>query len=95
VSQGVQGDIERKILEEEGVVPGDFRVGSLPDLSSKGGLRAVVAPVRDFSFSVGEDEGAKGSGRQVSVGFSLYRGAYATVILREIMNSRLPVEAGF
>jgi tRNA pseudouridine13 synthase len=95
VSQGVQGDIERKILEEEGVVPGDFRVGSLPDLSSKGGLRAVVAPVRDFSFSVGENEGAKGSGRQVSVGFSLYRGAYATVILREIMKSRRPVEAGF
>lgn len=95
VSQGVQGEIEHKIMEEEGVVPRDFRVGSLPDLSSKGGLRAVVAPVRDFSFSVGEDDGAEGSRRRVSVDFSLYRGAYATVVLREIMKSRRPVEAGF
>ena len=95
VSQGVQGEIERKILEEEGVVPGDFRVGSLPDLSSKGGLRAVLAPVKDFSFSVGEDDGAEGSRRRVNVGFSLFRGSYATVVLREIMKSRRPVEAGF
>jgi tRNA pseudouridine13 synthase len=96
VSQGVQGDIERGILEEEGVVPGDFRVGSMPNLGSKGRLRAVVAPVKDFSFSVSEDDGIEGSlGRRVDVGFSLFRGAYATVLLREIMKSRRPVEAGF
>ena len=95
VSQGVQGEIERKIMEDEGVVPGDFRVGSLPDLSSKGGLRAVVAPVKDFSFSVGDDDDAGSSGLRVSVDFSLYRGAYATVVLREIMKSSRPVDAGF
>ncbi len=92
VSQGVQGDVERKILEEEGVVPGDFRVGSMPDLSLKGGLRAVVAPVKDFSFSVSSDED---SAWRVDLGFSLFRGCYATVVLREIMKSSRPVEAGF
>jgi tRNA(Glu) U13 pseudouridine synthase TruD len=54
-----------------------------------------VAPVKDFSFSVGEDDDAGSSGLRVSVGFSLYRGAYATVVLREIMKSSRPVEAGF
>ena len=95
VGQGVQGDVERAILEEEGVAPRDFRVGCLPDLSSRGELRAIVAPVKDFSFSVGDDDRAEGSRRRVSFGFSLYRGVYATVVLREIMKSSRPVEAGF
>ena len=50
LSQGVQGDIEREVLEEEGVVPGDFRVRCFPELGSRGQLRAVVAPVRGFFF---------------------------------------------
>jgi len=95
LSKGVQGDVEREILEEEGVVPGDFRVRCLPEVSSRGRLRAVVSPVKDFSFRVDEDDGAMGSRRRLMLGFSLFRGSYATVVLREIMKSPRPVEAGF
>jgi len=95
VGQSVQGDIEREVLEKESVAPRDFRVGCLPDSSSRGELRAIVTPVKDFSFSVDDDDCAEGSRRRVSLGFSLYRGAYATVVLREIMKCSRPVEAGF
>jgi tRNA pseudouridine13 synthase len=88
MSDGVQGDVERGVLEEEDVCSGDFRVGVLPEMSSKGELRSVVAPVRGLSYDYV-------SGGEVNLEFMLYRGSYATVVLREFMKVRELVEAGF
>jgi tRNA pseudouridine13 synthase len=93
-SRGVQGEVEREVLDEEGVCEEDFRVGVMPMVSSRGELRAVVSPLREFMFDVVDDDPVS-EGRTLNVDFMLYRGAYATVVLRELMKPQRVVEAGF
>jgi tRNA pseudouridine13 synthase len=94
-SQGIQGDIEHGILEKEGVSPRDFKFAPMPEMSSRGELRAMVAPVKNLSLNhVVGDMGAV-RGRTLKVDFMLYRGSYATIVLRELMKPRNPIEAGF
>lgn len=94
-SGGVQGDLEREILREESISPQDFRVESMREMSSKGELRAIIAPVRDFRMVDLFDDPAGSQKHAVKLAFRLYRGSYATVILRELMKTRRPVQAGF
>ncbi|MCJ7718481.1 tRNA pseudouridine(13) synthase TruD, partial [Candidatus Bathyarchaeota archaeon] len=94
-SGGCQGDLEKTILEKEEVKPNDFRVKGLSELSSRGELRAALTPLNDFSLdgisSVTKDlEECK-----AELSFLLYRGSYATIVLREIMKPHDLVEAGF
>jgi tRNA pseudouridine13 synthase len=95
LSQGVMGQIEKRILEEEGVQTEKFRVNAIPVMSGRGGLRAVLAPVQGFklhgisTFSPDEKE------HQADLSFMLLRGSYATVLLREIMKPTNPINAGF
>jgi tRNA pseudouridine13 synthase len=93
-SEGVQGEIERQILEEEGVVPEDFRAAVMPEVSARGELRAALAPLRGFSLK-GVSRDRISSTCTVEMGFGLYRGSYATVVLREFMKPRNPIKAGF
>jgi tRNA pseudouridine13 synthase len=93
-SRGVQGEVEREVLEEEGVCEEDFRVAVMPWVSSRGELRAVVSPLRDFVFEVVDDASVSGE-LVLEVGFMLFRGSYATVVLRELMKPRGVVGAGF
>jgi tRNA pseudouridine13 synthase len=87
LSQGVMGQIERQILEEEGIQTGNFRVTAMHDMSRGGGLRAVISPVKGFKL--------KQRSRQSDLSFMLLRGSYATVFLREIMKPSDPIKAGF
>jgi tRNA pseudouridine13 synthase len=95
LSGGVQGDLEREILAEESVSPEDFRVESITEMSSKGELRTIISPLRDFhGLDITKDLG-KGQKHAVKLAFTLYRGSYATVILRELAKTRSPIRAGF
>ncbi len=92
LSQGLTGQIEEEVLEQEGIKLKDLRINELSRVCAKGGLRAVLAPVRDFklqniSNSSGECE--------AQLSFTLLRGCYATVLLREIMKPSNPITAGF
>jgi len=90
-SGGVQGEIEKKILEEENIQPQDFRIESLPEFSVRGGLRKALASVMSFRFE------ARSAGDEVAAkfGFMLHKGSYATVVLREFMKPEDPVSSGF
>lgn len=93
LSNSAMGDLEREILEEEGVEAQDFWVPVLPEVAARGELRAAVCPVKNFSaeaFSV-DTEGIL----SLPLEFTLLRGAYATVLLREIMKPADVVRAGF
>jgi tRNA pseudouridine13 synthase len=94
-SGGCQGDLEKTILEKEEVKPNDFRVKGLSELSSRGELRAALTPLNDFSLdgisSVTKDR----EECKAELSFLLYRGSYATIVLREIMKPHDLVEAGF
>jgi tRNA pseudouridine13 synthase len=94
-SSGVQGEIERQVLEHEGVVSEDFRIRSLPEIAGRGGLRAALVPLKEFSLGEIEDDPINPARVKVGVSFMLPRGSYATVVLRELMKPRDPVKAGF
>jgi tRNA pseudouridine13 synthase len=95
LSKGVMRQIEKQILEEEGVRIENFTINGVPSMGARGGLRAIVAPIRDFkldelSSSVDDSEGC-----EAKISFFLLRGCYATVLLREIMKPNNPIGSGF
>lgn len=94
-SEGVQGEIERKILEEEGIVPRDFFVPSMPEISAAGRLRTVLASITGLSVEEASRDSATPPKRKMRVSFTLHRGSYATVLLREFMKPRNLIKAGF
>lgn len=79
IADGVQGEIERKVLEQEGLDFKDFAVPQMMELSSKGIRRELVAPMRDFSCDI-EGDGVK-------MHFELMKGCYATSLVREFMKT--------
>ena len=93
LSEGVMGKIEQKVLEQEKIKLEGMRVNPLSIVGGKGGLRTSTAPVRDFKFQVSEDPDGKGC--QAELSFTLLRGCYATVLLRELMKPVDPISAGF
>ncbi len=72
-SGGIQGEIERKIIEDEGISPDMFRIKELYELSSRGRRRNILSPIIDYK----RDE--------CRFRFTLYRGSYATSLMREFM----------
>ena len=94
LSQGIMGQIEREVLEKEGIPLENLRFNELSRVAGKGGLRTAVTPVKDFRVqNVSTD--ADGNGVQATVSFMLLRGSYATVVLREIMKPSDLIAAGF
>jgi tRNA pseudouridine13 synthase len=94
LSQGVMGQIEKEVLEEEEIKLENLRINALSRVSGKGGLRTTVTAIRDFRLqNVLANAGGKGC--QAELSFMLLRGSYATVVLREIMKPKSPITAGF
>jgi tRNA pseudouridine13 synthase len=91
LSQGEAGEQQHRILEQEGVNLSGFRVAGLPEVSSRGELRAVVCPIKDFTSSINSTNSEK----ETAFAFTLLKSAYATVLLREIMKPPDLVAAGF
>jgi tRNA pseudouridine13 synthase len=94
-SRGAQGEIESRILEEEGVSPQDFKVSAMQEMGSRGQLRAITTPLLDFTLNDLSDEEGDPQNRTTKVNFTLHRGSYATIALREFMKPRDVVKAGF
>lgn len=66
---------EQGLLEKHGISLDAFRMEGMPELSSKGGFRPLLSPIKDFQFNEG------------IFSFSLPAGAYATSALREFMKT--------
>jgi tRNA pseudouridine13 synthase len=95
LSEGEMGRIEAHILEKEGVEPASFRVQEMPRISARGGVRPIVSPIRGFRVHEPSQTEEDERELQVKLGFMLLRGSYATMLLRELMKPRDPIEAGF
>ncbi len=93
-SQGDMGGIEQRILAEEGIDFGNFKVNEIFKISGKGALRAIIAPVHEVKLS-NVSASTKKNISQVELSFTMMRGSYATVFLREIMKAKNPIMAGF
>ena len=94
-STGKQGEIERRILEEEGIEPQNFRVSGMPDISSKGKLRTALMELIDFNIEKPTKNCYSPSAKVIPLNFMLRKGSYATIVLREFMKPRNPVKAGY
>ncbi len=74
---GVVGEMEQKILNEEGIKLEDFECPKTPKLGSHGLRRAIRFKIWDVSaFETSEG---------VQTEFSIPKGCYATAVLKEIM----------
>jgi tRNA pseudouridine13 synthase len=94
-SQGLQGEIDKQILEEEAVSPEDFKINTMPEISGRGELRAALTPVNNFKLDKIQPDSADPSKYKVKVSFALSRGSYATIVMRELMKPRNPIKAKF
>jgi tRNA pseudouridine13 synthase len=72
-----------KILEEEQTHPRDFFVKEMQEVSEEGGFRNSAMVHKDFVIN------------EPYIEFTLSRGSYATILLREIIKPTNPVAAGF
>ncbi|HJO31432.1 MAG TPA: tRNA pseudouridine(13) synthase TruD, partial [Nitrosopumilus sp.] len=72
-----------KILQQEEITPKDFFIKEMQEVSSEGGFRQAAIHCTNYS-----------SNHDV-VEFSLSRGSFATILLREIMKPDNPIIAGF
>jgi tRNA pseudouridine13 synthase len=94
-SQGVMGQIETRILDEEGLKTENFNVDAMPEIGRKGGLRATVVPIKNFKLIRVLTNGSNSKEKEAILSFMLMRGSYATVVLREIMKPQNPIASGF
>lgn len=94
-SLGVQGEIEKQILEEEAISQEGFKIPSVPEISGRGELRTAITPLNNFSLNEVSEDSANASKHEAKVSFTLYRGSYATILLRELVKPRNPIKAGF
>lgn len=67
---------EKRILNDFNLSKENFKIKSLPDLSSKGGKRLLLCPLINFNFS------------DSIFSFTLPSGSYATSLLREFMDKK-------
>lgn len=85
-SEGSMGEIERIILKEEKLDPRLFIIPEIPYLSSNGTRRPIFVPIHHLSASITNDHMHQKK-KAVTVSFDLFKGCYATSILREYMKA--------
>ncbi len=74
---GEMGEIERNVIEHENIKGEMFRIKEIREISSKGSRRALSSPIINFSYYE--------KNRDANFSFTLFRGSYATSLLREFM----------
>ncbi len=80
-AEGEMGEIERDVITTEGVELKDFIVPQIAECNSRGSRRELLSPFKDLKLQCAEDT--------VDMAFTLGKGCYATVMLREFMKSDL------
>jgi tRNA pseudouridine13 synthase len=77
MASGHPGEIEQEVLKEKGLKPADFE--SVKSLRLRGGRRPLRVPLANVEIESDADD--------LRIRFDLPSGAYATVVLAEIMKS--------
>jgi tRNA(Glu) U13 pseudouridine synthase TruD len=67
----------------------------MPQISSSGGLRTATTPLIGLNIENPIKDKANPKRKMVSLAFTLRKGSYATIALREFMKPSNPINAGF
>jgi tRNA pseudouridine13 synthase len=94
LAKGEMGDIERKVIDEEKAVPDDFLVERMSTVSSKGMRRELLSIPFDLQWRVVRSPVVSAHSQDavedvLEIKFSLFRGSYATSLLREYMKASI------
>ena len=81
LAEGKEGEIERKVIEEENILVEDFNCPKTPKLGSFGIRRSI-------RFKL-EDTHVEKTDNGITVEFFIPKGCYATAVLREIMKKNV------
>ncbi len=77
------------------MVPEQFKISYMPEVTAEGRLRVIFNPVWNLvQEEISQDKNSD-EGMMIKLGFTLNRGSYATVILREFMKSQNLISAGY
>lgn len=88
-SGGRLGEIEKKILEEERISLSNFKVKSMPEISSKGSQKKIVLYPKKLALKkILKDELNENKLKAV-ICFELDKGNYATTVLTELMKKEI------
>lgn len=83
LADGLEGEIERKVIEDENVSLNNFYIEKNPEISSKGTRRPVLVPVPvKLNAEISDDE-LNPERCKATLQLFLPKGSYATVLLRE------------
>ncbi|MEM3715321.1 MAG: tRNA pseudouridine(13) synthase TruD [Thermoprotei archaeon] len=89
LADGIQGEIQHKILAEEKVRLKDFKVPALKKkLYVTGGYRQPLINIENFSIVKIYNDDIFNGRKLMTIRFRLKRGSYATNLLREIMKPK-------
>lgn len=87
LADGFAGEIERAVMEKEGVELGEFHVKGFPELGCSGARKKIALVPQGLKIiSIEKDELAEGR-LKMKISFRLDKGNYATTILRELVKS--------
>ncbi|RLF47479.1 MAG: tRNA pseudouridine(13) synthase TruD [Thermoplasmata archaeon] len=78
-AEGIMGDIEKKVMEKEGITEDEFKIPHMPELACRGMRRIISVPVKHLKWQF--------DGKNLHLQFFLPKGCYATSLLREIMKA--------
>ncbi len=94
-SKGAQGEIEKNILESENVTQEIFKISFMPEATAEGRLRAILNPAWNLVLEETSEDKENEGKHFMKLGFSLNRGSYATVLLREFMKPQDLIISGY
>jgi tRNA pseudouridine13 synthase len=88
-ANGKAGEIEKKVLEEEGITFESFKTAKISELSSKGMRKEIALFPADFKLEKIEADEFNPEKKAVTISFTLTKGNYATTVLRELMKEEI------
>lgn len=80
-------EMVEKILQEEELKPSMFKLQSIPEISSRGMFRLIILQISNLKILDISDDEYSDDAIKLTVSFSLPKGSYATVVLREFMKT--------
>jgi tRNA pseudouridine13 synthase len=79
--------IIKEFMKHENLTAKDFFIKEMQEISESGGFRQACYVCKNFKYKKEENS--------LLVGFSVPKGSYATVLLRELIKPVNPIESGF
>ena len=79
----IRGICER-MLSADSLIPRDFVMKEIPELSSEGTTRRIYADVSELSVGKLEEDELNQGMKKILVKFTLGKGSYATNVIREM-----------